>query len=596
MSVDRRIQNSFRRRRRFLPEMVKLALLAVLFAGLNGCAMLGIGGSKTPDKEPVVLSEKERMEFTKLFFDGNKAKILGDYGQAKKYFTEALRINPESGAVKFEIAKLYAEQNRFSDALPLAEGARESDRENIWYAHFLAQLYAETGNLDQSTEIFREIIAAQPKEYDNYFNLANLLSARGKYEEALEIYEDLIGMIGPNEEISVQKQILYLENEQYDKALREVTALIDANPEEVRYYGMKAEILQHMNRPEDALELYEIMLYENPENGLVLMALYELYEQKGDREKSEKYLIKAFESSDLGIDVKVNILLDYLSARNLKKRSDFIISLGAALEKMHPKEAKSYAIQGDIYYNLDSLKTARKKFKQAVDLDANRPPIWQQILTIDSQLNDFDAMLEAGEQAVELFPMQPLFYLFYGVAHLGKENNEKAIEALETGLALVIDNDELSVRFYTSLGDAYHAAGLHDKSDKAYEESLELDGSNALVLNNYAYYLSIRGKRLEKAEAMAKKANNLVPDQASFQDTYGWVLYKRGNYQNAKFWIEQALKNGGDKDPVVLDHFGDVLNAMGQKAEAVRWWRQAIDEGGDPEKILPKINSESVGE
>ncbi|MFN2422499.1 MAG: tetratricopeptide repeat protein [Cryomorphaceae bacterium] len=596
MSVKHGIQNSICNRRRFLPEMMKLAVMSILFAGLNGCAMLGLGGSKTPDKEPIVLNEKEMMEFTKLFFDGNKAKILGDYGQAKKHFTDALRINPESGATKFEIAKLYAEQRRFTDALQLAKGARESDRENIWYAHFLAQLYAETSDLDQSTKIFREIIAAQPKEYENYFNLANLLSARGKYEEALEVYEELTAMTGPNEEISVQKQIIYLEKEDYDMALAEVTALIDANPEEVRYYGMKAEILQHMDRPEDALELYEIMLFENPENGLVLMALFELYEKKGNTEKSENYLVRAFESADLGIDVKVNILLDYLSAQNLEKRSEFILSLGTALEKVHPKEAKSFAIQGDIYYNLDSLETARKKFKQAVDLDANRPPIWQQILTIDSRLNDFDAMVEAGEQAVELFPMQPLFYLFYGVAQLGKENNEKAIETLETGLALVIDNDEMEARFHTSLGDAYHAAGLHDKSDKAYDESLELDGNNALVLNNYAYYLSVREKRLEKAETMAKKANNLVPDQASFQDTYGWVLYKRGNYQNAKFWIEEALKNGGDKDPVVLDHFGDVLKALGQKAEAVRWWQQAIDEGGDPEEILPKINSESIGE
>lgn len=571
-------------------------MFAFLFAALHGCAKIGIGGTNTPEKKPTVLNEKQEMEFTRLFFDGNKAKILGDYGQAQKLFKEALVINSESGAVKFEIAKLYAEQNRFTDALQLAEEARNSDRDNIWYAHFLAQLYAETGSLDKSTEIFREIIAARPKEHENYFNLANLLSARGKYDEALEIYDELIAKTGPNEEISVQKQVIYLENKDYDKALLEVNALIDANPDEVRYYGMKAEILQHMNRPDDALELYEIMLVENPENGLVLMALYELYDKRGDRKKSEKFLVRAFESRDLGIDVKVSILLDYLSARKLEERADFIVSLGKALENTHPKEAKSYAVQGDIYYNLDSLTTARKKFRQAVDLDANRPPIWQQILTIDSQLNDYDAMLKTGEEAVELFPMQPLFYLFYGAAHLGKKNNKEAIEALETGRALVIDNDNLTARFYSTLGDAYHAAGLDEKSDGAYDKSLALDGNNALVLNNYAYYLSVREKRLEKAESMAKKANNLMPDQASFQDTYGWVLYKRGNYQNAKFWIEQALNNGGDKDPVVLDHFGDVLHALGQKAEAVRWWQQAIDAGGEAEEILHKINSESVGE
>lgn len=596
MSSKHRIPNIFRRMTPSLAKTVKFAVVMLVLFGLHGCAKLGIGGSEKPPKETVELNEKEMMEFTKLFFDGNRAKILGDYGLAKKHFTEAMRINPENGAVKFEMGKLYADQNRFAEALQMAKDARNSDRENIWYAHFLAQLYAETGDLDKSTEVFREIIAAQPEEYENYFNLANLLSARGRYDEALEVYEELTAMTGPNEEVSVQKQLIYMEMEDFDKALEEVTALIDANPDEVRYYGMKAEILQRMNRPEDALELYEVMLFENPENGLVLMALYELHEQQGNREKSEKYLLQAFESSDLGIDVKVSILLDYLSARNLKERSELVLSLGAALEKVHPEEAKSYAIQGDIFYNLNRLEEARAKFKQAVELDANRPPIWQQILTIDSQLSDFDAMREIGEQAVELFPMQPLFYLFYGTAHLGLKNPREAVEVLETGAVLVIDNDELEARFYTSLGDAYHAVGLHEKSDKAYDNALELDGNNALVLNNYAYYLSIRETRLEKAEAMAKKANNLLPDQASFQDTYGWVLFKRGNLQNAKFWIEEALKNGGDKDPVVLDHFGDVLHALGQKSEAVRWWQQAIDEGGSPEEILPKINSESIGE
>lgn len=573
-----------------------VAVCAPFLLSLSGCALSGGGQSTASEKTAVTLNEKEEMEFTKLFFDGNKAKILGDYGQARKYFTEALRIDPSSGAVKFEIAKLLTERGHYSEALNMAKEARESDRDNVWYAHFLAQLYAETGDLSGSVEVFKEIIAAQPSEYENYFNLANLLAAQGAYDEALAIYEDLVEKIGPNEDISVQKQLIFIEKEDYERALKEVTALIDANPEETRYYGMKAEILQRMDRSEEALELYEIMLFEDPESGPVLMALFELYEARGNREKSEEYLLQAFESKDLNIDVKVNILLNYLSSQNLRERSEFVTALGAALEKTHPDEAKSYAIQGDIFFNLDAPEKAREKFLKAVDLDSNRPPIWQQILTIDAQLNDIASLKKNSEAALELFPMQPIFYLYNGTAHLQSKNSETAAERLETGLALVVDNDALEAQFQTSLGDAYHAAGMHEKSDSAYEAALEFDRNNALVLNNYAYYLSLRGEQLEKAESMAKKANSLMPDQASFQDTYGWVLHMRGNHHNAKYWIEQALENGADKDHVVLEHYGDVLRAMGKNAEAVRWWQQAIDEGGEAEKLLRKINSEDIGE
>lgn len=574
----------------------KLMLWATALFMLSGCTLFSGSQSKKAQKEEFTLSEKDRMDFTRLFFDGNKAKILGDYGKAKKLFEQALKIDPQSAATKFELAKLYAEEGRYMESIFMASEAREGDPHNVWYAHFLAQLYAETGQLDRSVEVFKELIASQPEEYDNYYNLASLLAAQGQYDDALAIYQDLEAIIGPNEEISVQKQLIYLEQDDYERALKEVIGLIDANPSEIRYYGMKAEILLQMGREEEALELYEIMLAESPDNGLVLLALHELYTERGDKDKAESYLKRAFSSTDLNVDLKVNILLNYLSARQFRDRPEFMVALGEKLEAAHPTEAKAFAIQGDILYNLDKFEAAREKFRKAVELDANRPPIWQQILTIDSQLNDFESMARESEAALELFPMQPIFYLFHGVALIQLKKVDEAIEMLESGNALVVDNEGLTAQFYTSLGDAYHEAGNHIKSDESYTKALEIDKANPLVLNNFAYYLSLRGERLEEAEKMAKKANNLAPDEASFQDTYGWVLFMRGNYRNALFWIEEALKNGAENDPVVLDHHGDVLHALGRSADAVRSWQQAIDAGGNEEAIRLKINSVSVGE
>ncbi len=574
-----------------------LVLIASAALAMPSHAQIKKRGKEKAAKLPEVqLNEKERQEFTRYFFDGNKAKILGDYGQAKKYFEKALAIDPSSGATHFELAKLYAERGQFTEAAQMASVARTSDLTNVWYAHFLAQVYAELGNLDASIDVYRDIVKRQPDDYENLFNLANLLSAHGKYKEALDIYGNLESRLGPSEEISVQRQVIYLEKGELDKALKEVNTLIESNPEEIRYLGMKAEILQNMNRPKEAQELYEIMLADSPNNGLVLLALYEMSEQAGEREKAEDYLYRAFRSPELNIDVKVNIMLNYLSGRILRERPDFVIGLGDAMERAHPKEAKAFAIQGDVFYNLGKLEEARDKFRKAVELDANRPPIWQQILTIDSQLNDFTTMRSEGEQALELFPMQPIFYLFTAVAALQQKEAERAAELLESGKALIVDNDAMTAQFWSTLGDAYHELGKNHLSDAAYDQALAIDGSNAVVLNNYAYYLSVRNEKLEKAENMAKKANNLVPNTASFQDTYGWVLYMRGNYRNALFWIEEALKNGADNDPVVLDHYGDVLLVLDRRADAVKAWQRALEAGGKESEILPKIQRNQFGQ
>lgn len=565
-------------------------LLAVLIAGFIGCktqesAVAGKGnaGSKTR------LNEKELRDFTVKFMDANTAKILGDYEEALWLFRESLEIDPSSAAAKYEIGRIYANKNDLSTAVNYVKEAFELEPDNIWYANVYGKILAELGNMDESIAIFQHIIKTHPDNYSYYLSLGSLLSAQGRYDEALKLYDQLENKAGMSENLAMQRQMIYLDMGNYDAALNELDKLLATNPEEIRFYGMKAEIYQEQGRDDEALKLYEQMLEMDPENGLVLLSLHDLEKAKKQEEKAREYLTRAMDATDLSIDVKVNILLSFLNSSKLKSDRDYIVSLAEAVEATHPDEAKTYAVFGDIYFNLDEYENAREKFRKAVAIDPNRPPIWQQILAIDSQLNDFDNLLEESEEAIDYFPHQPIFYLFNGIAHLQKKQTDEAIEALTAGKNLVIENNSLLAQFHASLGDAYHAKKNHDKSDQSYEMALKLDPKNVIVLNNYAYYLSLRQLNLEKAESMAKKANDLSPDVASFQDTYGWVLFMRKNYQNALFWIEESLKNGGDSDPVVLDHHGDVLFKLNRKEEAIQSWQKAIEKGGEPDEINPKI-------
>ena len=542
------------------------------------------------------LTSRELREFTTLFMDANKAKILGNYSEAIKLFQESLQIDPGSAASRYEIGRIYAEDGNFPAALGYAKEAYEIESENIWYAQFLGQLYSETGKMEQSIEVVKNIIRNHPNEYSYYFNLGSLLSAQGKYDEALELYNDLEKRIGTTEELSLQRQMIYIDKGDFTSALTEIDKLIENNPEELRLYGMKAEIFQQLGREDEARQLYEQMLEMQPDNGLVLLSLHDIEKTNGNNNQANEYLKRAFRSTELSIDVKVNILLTYLSAPDFNKNRDFILSLMREMESAHPNEAKSFAIQGDIYYNLNQLDSARVKFRQAIKLDANRPPIWQQILTIDSQLNDFESLKSESESALELFPQQPVFYLFNGIASLQLKDADTAIEVLTTGKNLVVDNNKLLGQFYASLGDAYHEQNEHQSSDQAYDMALKYDPSNVIVLNNYAYYLSLRRTNLEKAENMARKANDLSPDVASFQDTYAWVLYTRENYQNALFWVEESLKNGGSTDPTVLEHHGDILLKVNRTKDAVKAWEKALEAGGETKDLDPKIEQFQAAE
>src|SRR3569832_436224 len=157
------------------------------------------------------------------------------------------------------------------------------------------------------------------------------------------------------------------------------------------------------------------------------------------------------------------------------------------------------------------------------------------------------------------YPDQPSTYFFNGFAKIQKKKYKEAIDVLNTGLKMVVDNKELEEGFYTSLGDAYNELKKYAESDESYDKALEINPKSANTLNNYAYYLSLRGEKLDKAEQMSKQSNELQPKQSSYEDTYGWIMYKMGKFNEAKTWIEKALADGSDKSAAVLEHYGDIL-------------------------------------
>ena len=152
------------------------------------------------------------------------------------------------------------------------------------------------------------------------------------------------------------------------------------------------------------------------------------------------------------------------------------------------------------------------------------------------------------------------------------------------------------VQFYSNLGDVYNKLKNYTESDKYFEKALTIDPNEATVLNNYAYYLSVRNEQLDKAETMSKKSNELVANSASYQDTYAWILFRESKFADAKIWLEKAMQSGGDKNGTILEHYGDVLFKLGDVEKAVSYWNQAKATGDHSEIIDKKITDKKLYE
>ncbi len=582
----------------------KTIILAFGFIFLIGCtsskdANLSSGKTKSHKKDSSKLSEYDQTNFSFLFFNANKERILGNYQLAANLFTQCIQISPKEPAPYYELARLFDNSDENKLALEYAEKAINLSPKNYWYRIQYAHTLEKNNNFEEAIKQYKIMLEENPENTDIYFDLAGIQYYTGKYNDAIVTLNNIEKKIGLTEEISVQKEKTYIKLGDIDRAANEIQKLIDNFPDELRYQVMLADLYMANEHTEKAFEVYKNILEKDPSNPYAHLSLYDFYKSKNENKKASEHIKKAFASPDLDIDSKVRILLSYYSAtesENKLKKEAF--ELNKILIKTHPTEAKAYTIYADFLYREKKLEGAKENYLKAIEYDSSKFAIWSQLLFIESELQDNEAMLRDSKAALEIFPNQSIFYFFYGASNIQKKNYSEAIEYLTIGKDYVLDNPSLLAQFYANLGDAYNGIKKYEESDNAYEEALKIEPKNIYVLNNYSYYLSLRKEKLERAEELSALCNELEPDQANYQDTYAWILYQQGKYVQAKDWLEKALQNGGSNNSVILEHLGDVYSQLNNMLKALEYWNKAkeADNGETTEFLDRKIADKKLYE
>lgn len=542
------------------------------------------------------LTEREREHSEALFVEGVKYVLLEDYPKALENLLKAYALTPDNAAINYKIAEANLQSGNLRDATNYAEAATRLDPKNAYYYLLLATIQASQKQYDGASKTYATLISQVPNSGSYLFNLADLYLAQNKLPEALVTLEKAEKEFGQVDEISFKKQQIYLKQNKLDLALAEGEKLIKANPNESRYVLAQAEMYASNNRLSDAVRVAQQALRVDPENPQAHMVLAEVYRQQNQPEQAAEQLRLAFASPALEIDERVRILVGYIKQLPSPKEpvNQLAQDLAAATIKVFPKEAKSYAVAGDVQSLTNHKKEARDAYLNALRYDNSKFQLWEQVVLIDAELNQTDSLLNHTDRALELFPNQSSFWFYNGVANLLKKKPQKGVKALEYGRKLVTSNPALLGQFDAQLGDAYHELKQYEKSDAAYEAALVSDPNNVQVLNNYSYYLSLRGEKLDKAKQMSGKVVKQFPDNDTYLDTYAWVLYKLKDYTGAKAALEKALES--TKDASVMEHYGDVLYQLGEKDKAVAQWQRARKTGVASDLLERKLKDRKLYE
>ncbi len=549
-------------------------------------------------QKPITRISEAEVNIQKVYIEANKEKLLGNHEDAIVLFGEVLRKQPNNDAAAFELARLY---QKTGDKLKAKANGKKSvtlQPDNIWYSQYYAEILSEDGENEQAAEIYKNLSTRYPNNEDFYFEWAYMLVRANKPNEAIKIYDKLEDKFGVDERLTKRKYALYNVQNKTKKAESELVKLVKAYPREVRYKQKLADHYEGQNKTNKAQKIYKEILVMDPNHPEANLALAETFKKNGQEEQYLTAIKPLFKNPSTSIDLKVKELVPYIrkmpSYKNKDNIRNLLFDLGETLTLVHPKDAKAYSVYGDLLYHANETERALNVYKSTLKHDKSVYVVWEQTMYILSELHRADELLKMTEEALDLFPNQATIYFLNGVGHAMKSNHKESISSMEQALMMSRRDKSLRYRIYTELGAQYHYSKKYTKSIKAFESAMAINARDAYTLNNYAYFLSEQGKDLEKAQQLSSSANQLKPNQPSYQDTYGWILFKKAEYVKAERWIKKALVSSGENNADILEHYGDVLYKLDKTEEAVTYWQKAKEKGSKSSRLSKKITDRKL--
>lgn len=545
---------------------------------------------------PLIHNDSIEQSVSYLFQLGLQHAKQGDMAGAYLYWQDCLQIDSCHAPSWFYLAPLYQHRQQKDSLFICLEKAYQLEPRNKAYLLNLANIYMQDQRMPEAAELLEEYVQYYPQEYEFYYSVAEIYSRAKMPEQALRVLKDLEKIVGKNEDISLNIYNNYRMMGKNKKAIKEMEALLAVDPENIRFQLYHAFAYEEY-KPEKALQLYREIIARGQSQGEAELLMADFLLRLDRKTEAEAIYQQLFNEKKGTYANKIEVIQAYYLKEHLED-TVLIPKLFDQLLAEYPDEISGHVLYAAWLREFHQPMKSAIHYRQAIELNPQKKELWMDYLGLFIQLNNHDMIEHISQEAISYFPQEFIFAYYLAVVHSIKGDLPQALEDYRHCLSILEPQQagQLS-QVYSAMGDIYHQQALMDSSYFCYDEALKYNPNNVLVLNNYAYFLSLEERDLDKAEKMARQAVSLEGNNATYLDTYAWVCFKKGNYTMAKIYIERALLSDKAPSAEVVEHYGDILWFCDEKDKAVEQWKQAAGLSEEVSEILQqKINQASYVE
>jgi len=523
-------------------------------------------------------------EAQSFFIEGKTLELQFNFSGALENYKTALKYDKAPG-IYYAIANVYYSSERYQDAIIEINNALKYSPDEIKYLELKGNIYFRQENYEKAAEVYENIIAVDSNYIYGLYFLGRMYQELKMSSKAIVIYEKITDIAGFDYEVLKRMYEVYFNYKEFDKCLTVLQYVLRLDPYDAMTKQQLAGMYLKTGNIEKAREIYEELETLYPNDKVLITELIKIYFSLGEIEKGFSKFAKSIGKDTLDYEEKLGVGEIYF-----KLISEDSTATGAAksifsiLTQEYPDRWIPFFYLGSIEFFVKNKDEAEKYFQLAeIKADTVKNAYYQ----IGYTYFEYGSISRAKEiylKGLNLYPDDYMLNYMYGLSLQREGNTKEAIKYFENAHRLSAKD----VQIMGTLALAYNTERMYKESEEMYERALETDPDNVLILNNYAYNLSVRGLKLDKALAMAKKVIENEPENASYLDTYGWVLYKLGDYENAVVYIKKSLSKNASS-AVVTDHLGDVYYAMGDYDNAQKYWKKALELSPASIEIKQKI-------
>lgn len=540
------------------------------------------------DEQTILIEQSDantRRRLQYFFLEAVRRQQRGDYAAAFDLLLHCRTIDPCAAEVYFALAPYHATLDDNSSALISMTVAAALQPANATYTERLAEANINMGLYAEAAAGYEKLYAANRSRDDILSILLQLYGAQEDYDAMLDVIDRMETAEGSGERITIERMRVYARQGRDDLQFGELDKLVSANPDEPVYRIMRGNRLLQAGRTAEARADYDYVLAREPDNTQALMSMLDYYAQTGQDTLLNALQRRLIVSETTPVKTRTTMMVKYATAH----RNDT-----AAVDSLF-REATARPQTGSAMYELYAswleligapADTTKNILRRAIDIEPDNAGARLRLVQTLWRERNYDEVIALCEPAIAFNPDEMVFYYFRGMASYVTDDHDAALRTFRKGVSQIkADSDrEIVSDFYAVMGDILFERGSRTEAYAAYDSSLQWKPDNVSCMNNYAYYLSLDGTDLGRAELMSRRTVNAEPTNSTYLDTYAWVLFRQGRYAEAQAYIDMAMDNDTTASAVIIEHAGDIAAMNGNTDRAVDYWQRAL--GLDPDNAL----------